>query len=81
MSPTDDIVEDESNNRPGNIIHSTGRRDRTGPTEDNGEVDVFDRGVGPLPADQISCRRTQCTNKEEEYEAAGCRISSVMNLI
>ena len=38
MTATDDILEDEPNNRPGNIIDGSGRWDGTGTREDDGEA-------------------------------------------
>lgn len=71
MTPTDNIVEDETNNGPGNVVHSTRRWNSPCTTEDDREVDVFDRGVRPLPTDEVTSYGADRTNEEEEYEAAG----------
>lgn len=42
VTTTDDIVEDEANNRPRHVVDGGCRRDRPSTTEDYREIDIFD---------------------------------------
>ena len=70
MTPTDDIVENKADNCPRNVVHSTRRWNSPCSAEDDREVDILDRGVRPLVADEVPSCGADCANEEEEYEAA-----------
>ena len=81
MTPTDDVVEDESNDRPGDVVERRRWRDETRAAEDDREVDVFHEGVRPLERDQVSGDRTTDANDEEEHEATGTRVELCDNAL
>ena len=47
MTPADDILEDEPDDGPGDVVDSSGRRDLTSAVEEDGDVDVAQPGTGP----------------------------------
>ena len=70
MTATDDIVEDESDDRPGDVVDGAGRGNETGAAEDDGEVDVFDERVGPFEVHEPSDDGADSADEEEEEEWA-----------
>ena len=53
MSPADDVVEDEPNDGPWHVVNGGRRRYPLRAVEDDGEVDIFEDGVGPLERDGV----------------------------
>ena len=74
VTPTDDVVEDESDDRPRDVVEGRRWRDETRAAEDDREVDVFHEGVRPLERDEVSSNRTTDADDEEEHETAGLRV-------
>ena len=72
MPPTDDKLEDEPDNGPGDVIDGGRGWDETRSREDEGEVDVADDAVGPFEADDV-CDDGADEANDEEY--AQCKIS------
>ena len=70
MATTDDIVEDEPDERPGHVVERGRGRDEAGAVEDDGEVDVLEERVRPLERDEVADERQGGTNEEEEQESA-----------
>ena len=70
MTATDDVVKDESDDGPWDVVDSTGGGDGSSTTEDDGEVDKFKVGVGPLKTDEPLDKGACGTNEEEVYETA-----------
>lgn len=70
MAPTNDVVEDEPNDSPGDVVHCRRWRDETRSVEDNGEVHVFDDRVGPLEVDEIRSGGCERSSQEEEHKTA-----------
>jgi len=61
-------LEDEADDRPGHVVDGRGGRDEGGTGEDDGEVDVFDEGVGEFAGDEVACEREDGADEEEEDE-------------
>ena len=69
MASANDIVEGEADDRPGYVVESCRGRNGASTREDDGEIDVFDEGVGELAGDEVACERKESTDEEEEYES------------
>lgn len=80
MTAPDDVVEKESNERPGNVVDGRGGWDQVSTAKDDWEVHVFEDRVWPLQGDQVGDQGSDGTNKEEEEQATGCKmfVSSVI---
>ena len=71
MTATNNVVENETDDGPGHVVDSAGRRDRASSAEDDGEADQFEVGVLPLEANEPLNKGTCSSDKEEEYETTG----------
>lgn len=81
----DDVLEDESNYCPRNIVHGCGRGNSTSTGEYNREathnqhqrirgaqsysLDISKNRVRPLQGDKIGNERTECSDKEKEHKS------------
>lgn len=70
MTATDDVIEDEPDDRPGYVVERRRGRDGACAAEDDGEVDVLHGRVRPLACDEPAEERAGSTNEEEEHETA-----------
>ena len=70
MTSANDIIENESDDRPGDVVDGAGRGNETGAAEDDGEVDVFDERVGPFEVHEPSDDGADGADEEEEEEWA-----------
>ena len=70
VTPADNIVEDEPNDRPGHVVHRSRGRNGTSAAEDDGEIEIFDQRVGPLEVDEVCDQRASSPDQEEEYKSA-----------
>ena len=68
VTPADDILEQEADDGPGNVVDGAGGGDGTSSVEDDGEVDVAEPAVGPFQANDVGDERAEDTNEEEEGE-------------
>jgi len=68
MTSPNNVLEDESDKRPGYVVDRGRGRDGTGTREDDGEVDVLEDGIGVPPCDKVWNPRCDSSNKEEEGE-------------
>lgn len=62
MTPPDNILEDESNDGPGDVVDSRCGGDETGSVEDNGPVDITEEAVRPFQ------RRGPCDGGQESAD-------------
>ena len=74
MTPPDNILEDESNDGPGNIVDSRCRRDETGSVEDDGPVDITEEAVRPFQR-RDPCQGGQDSSDEEEEDKSVVDLS------
>ena len=77
VTSANDIIENESDDRPGDVVDGAGRGNETGAAEDDGEVDVFDERVGPFEVHEPSDDGADGADEEEEEEWAVCRMGEV----
>ena len=70
VTSANDIIENESDDRPGDVVDGAGRGNETGAAEDDGEVDVFDERVGPFEVHEPSDDGANGADEEEEEEWA-----------
>ena len=70
VTSANDIIENESDDRPGDVVDGAGRGNETGAAEDDGEVDVFEERVRPLERDEVAPERRERPREEEEHQAA-----------
>ena len=70
VTSANDIIENESDDRPGDVVDGAGRGNETGAAEDDGEVDVFEERVRPLERDQVAPQRRERAREEEEHKSA-----------
>lgn len=66
MAPADHVLEDEANDRPGDVVHRGCGWNEGRPREDDGEVDVFDEGVRILARDEVAQGGEKSADEEEE---------------
>ncbi len=68
MAPPDNVLEDEPHDRPGDVVDGRGGWDVGGSGEDDGEVDVFEEGVGPAAGDRVRASGEGGADEEKEDE-------------
>ena len=68
MTAADDVVEDERDDRPGDVVDRARGRDVADAGEDDGEVDVLDDAVRPLERDGVRRAGQERADEEEEHE-------------
>ena len=66
VTTTDPVLEDEADDTPGDVVDGCGGRNETCTGEDDGEVDVFDHGVGVAFGEEPRDDRSDGTDEEEE---------------
>lgn len=76
MTATDNVVEDESDDRPGNIVDCTCRRNVTCSAEDDREIDVFDDRVRPPQVNEVCAYWAKSSDEEEEHQTTRYKIMS-----
>jgi len=69
MTPSDVVLEDESNDAPWHVIDRRGRGNETSSGEDDREVDIFEHRVGVSPGDEVRDAWSNRTDEEEEHES------------
>lgn len=69
MTPSDDVLEDESNNSPRHIVDGACGWDRSCPRENNWEVEIAKPAVGELQAEEIGDDRADKTDEEEQDQS------------
>lgn len=69
MTPADNVLEDESNDGPGNVVDGARRGDVTSTREDYGEVKVAQPAVRELQAEEVGEDRCGKADQEEEEES------------
>ena len=65
VAAADDVVEDERDDRPGDVVDRTRGRDVADAREDDGEVDVLDDAVRPLERDGVRRAWEEGADEEE----------------
>ena len=68
VTAADDVVEDERDDRPGDVVDRARGRDVADAGEDDGEVDVLDDAVRPLERDGVRRAGEERADEEEEHE-------------
>ena len=68
MTATDDVVEDERDDRPGHVVDGGRGGDEARAGEDDGEVDVAQEGVRPPQRDEVRRERADGADEEEVHE-------------
>ena len=68
MSPADDKVEDEADDRPRHVVDRRRGRDPARAVEDDGEVDVAEERVRPAQADEVRPERADRADEEKVHE-------------
>lgn len=69
VTATNDVVEEEPDDRPGNVVGRGRGRDETGATEDDGPVDVLEDRVVELVLEEAGEDGREEADEEEEDEA------------
>ena len=69
VTTADDVVEEEADEAPGDVVGGCRWRDETRSAKDDGEVNVTDEAALPLQLDEILRERTKEADEEEEHEA------------
>ena len=64
----DDVVEDEADDTPRDVVRRRCGRNETGASEDNGPVDVTDEGAREALLDEVRQDRDGSANEEEPHE-------------
>lgn len=68
MTPSNVVLEDESNDTPWHVVDRGGRGNEASSGEDDREVDVLEHRVGVSPGDEVGDAWSDRTDKEEENE-------------
>lgn len=68
MTLPDNVLEDEPDDRPRDVVDRRCGGDEPGAGEDDGPVDVADPGVGPLEGDEPRDQGGDDADEEEESE-------------
>ena len=66
VAPPNEIIEDESDKSPRDVVDPRGWGYETGTVEDDGEVDVAERRAGPKLRCRVPEKRKGTANDEEE---------------
>jgi len=69
VTTSDDVLEDETNNSPWDVVDGTGRGDGASSAEDDGEVDVAHEAVGELLCQEKSENGHDEADEEEDTES------------
>lgn len=64
---TDELVEDETDDTPGEIVKRSSGRNQSATTEDNGGVEVADGGLGPGTGTKVDDDRESSTSEPEPH--------------
>lgn len=63
--PADDVVENEADDSPRNVIECSCGWDKGGAVEYDREVDVVENRIWPLYTDGVGNKRCNCSNEEK----------------
>lgn len=79
MATADNVAEDEPDDSPWHVVDGARWGDEACAVEDDGEVNVLYRRVGPLKVNEVGDERASSADQEEEYKTAVKAVSAILN--